>query len=122
MKMALTALGILTVLGCNQPGGAEPAPDNTANNERDRGAMMKTPGDQGGSETDRTITQQIRKDVVGDDALSVSGKNVKIVTVDGVVTLRGPVATAQEKAQIAQLVHKVDGVKRVDNQIEVAAK
>jgi osmotically-inducible protein OsmY len=52
----------------------------------------------------------------------MNGKNVKIVTIDGVVTLRGPVASAREKKDIANLVKKVDGVKRVDNQLEVAAK
>ena len=92
--------------------------DNTDKNERDRNAAALTPGDQGGSEADRTVTQHVRQGVMDADALSTTGKNVKIITVDGVVTLRGPVNTAQEKATIASIAQRVNGVKRVDNQLE----
>jgi hyperosmotically inducible protein len=101
---------------------AEAPADNTKKNERDRGSEALTPGDQGTSEADRTITQRIRQGVVKSDALSMTGKNVKIITVNGVVTLRGPVKTDEEKTQIAALAQSVDGVTRVDNQLEIAAK
>jgi len=96
--------------------------DNTGKNERDRSGSTATPGDQGGSEADRRVTQEIRKAVVDDDKLSMTAKNVKIITTDGVVTLRGPVKSSQEKAQIASLAQRVKGVKRVDNQLEIATK
>ena len=54
-----------------------------------------------------------------DDTLSTNAHNVKIITVDGVVTLRGPVKSAAEKAAVADKAHKTAGVVRVDNQIEV---
>ena len=92
--------------------------DNTDKNERDRSAAALTPGDQGESEADRTVTQQIRQGVMKDDTLSTTGKNVKVITVDGVVTLRGPVKSEQEKAAIASITRSVSGVKRVDNQLE----
>jgi hyperosmotically inducible periplasmic protein len=92
--------------------------DNTDKNERDRNGATLTAGDQGGSEADRTVTQQVRQGVMDQSALSITGKNVKIITVDGVVTLRGPVKTAQEKATIASIAQRVSGVKRVDNQLE----
>ncbi len=57
-----------------------------------------------------------------DDAVSFTGKNVKITTVDGVVTLRGPVVSVEEKSAIGALAQGVAGVKNVDNQLEVAAK
>lgn len=101
---------------------AEPAADNTGKNERDQDTAALTPTDQGENEVDRTITQQARAGVVGADQVSMSGKNVKIITVDRVVTLRGPVESAQEKKQIASIVKRVDGVKRVDNQLEIASK
>jgi hypothetical protein len=104
----------------NAPGASTAPADNTDRNERDRAGTTLTPGDQGGSEADRTVTQQIRQGVVDDDALSMTSKNVKIVTVDGVVTLRGPVKTAAEKATIASIAQKVAGVKRVDNQLETS--
>jgi hyperosmotically inducible protein len=96
--------------------------DNTGKNERDRESAALTPMDQGANEGDRTITQQIRSNVVKADEMSMNGKNVKIITVDGVVTLRGPVESAREKKDIANIVKHVDGVKRIDNQLEVATK
>jgi hyperosmotically inducible protein len=103
------------------PDDAVPA-DNTDKNERDRNSATLTPGDQGESEADRTITQQARQSVVAEDDFSMAAKNVKIITVDGVVTLRGPVENVREKTEIAAVVNKVQGVKRVDNQLEIASK
>lgn len=105
--------------GQEAPSKNAPA-DNSEKNERDRNGAALTPGDQGSNESDRTITQQIRQGVVKDDALSITGKNVKIITVDGVVTLRGPVKTNDEKSNILAIAESVQGVKRVDNQLEVA--
>jgi hypothetical protein len=99
---------------------SEKSADNTGKNERDRSASAQTSGDQGGSEADRHVTQQIRKTVVDDPKLSTSAKNVKIITENGVVTLRGPVKSTQEKTEIAAIAQKVDGVKRIDNKLEIA--
>lgn len=93
--------------------------DNTKRNARDADGHTLTPLDQGESAADRTITQQIRKQVVDHDQLSTNAKNVKIITQDGVVTLRGPVKSAEEKAAIASVATKTTGVKRVDNQLEI---
>lgn len=107
----------------DQPGGPKavnnaPA-DNTEVNERDRQAAAVTPMDQGMSETDMNVTQRIRQEVVAADSLSLTAKNVKIVTLDGIVTLRGPVNTAEERSIIAAIAQRADGVRRVDNQLEV---
>jgi hyperosmotically inducible periplasmic protein len=96
-----------------------PDADDSGRNVRDRDPGTLTPEDQGGSAADRAITQRIRKAVVADDGLSMNAKNVKIITVDGVVTLRGPVKTAFEKTRIASVSAEADGVKRVDNLIDV---
>jgi hyperosmotically inducible protein len=93
--------------------------DNTERNVRDRDDKTLTPTDQGGSAEDRDVTAAVRKAIVADDALSTNAKNVKIVTVSGVVTLRGPVETPAEKAAIAATAEKTKGVKRVDNQLEI---
>lgn len=93
--------------------------DNTGRNVRDRDMNTITPGDQSESEADRTITQNIRKALVADDQLSNNAKNAKIVTIVGVVTLRGPVETAAEKDRIEKIARSVNNVKRVDNQLEV---
>ena len=93
--------------------------DNTKRNARDADGNTLTPMDQGSSDADMTITQQIRKAVVDSEHLSTNAKNVKIITQDGVVTLRGPVKTPEEKASIASVAQKTGGVKRVDNQLEI---
>jgi hyperosmotically inducible protein len=101
---------------------AETAPDNTGRNVRDRGGATLTPGDQSESEADRTLTQQIRQAVVADDSLSTTAKNIKIITVDGVVTLRGPVQSPQEKETIAAKAQKIAGMNQIDNQLEVKGR
>ena len=95
------------------------APDNSGRNVRDRNDATKTAGDQSESEADRTISQNIRQAIVADDSVSRNGKNVKIITVDGMVTLRGPVKTEQEKTNIGAKAQQIAGVKRVDNQLEI---
>lgn len=96
--------------------------DNSAKNARDRGDETITPTDQGGSAADREVTANIRKAIVDDDALSMNAHNVKIVTKDGVVTLRGPVKNASEKTSVAAKAQRISGVKRVDNQLEIEKK
>ena len=117
----LAALGLcVAIAGITPAIAAEPKDaDNTGQNVRDRGDHTTTPMDQGGSEGDRTITAEIRKQITDNDALSMNAKNVKIITQDGVVTLRGPVKTAQEKTTVASIARKATGVKRVDDQLEV---
>jgi osmotically-inducible protein OsmY len=75
--------------------------------------------DQGGDESDRKITADIRKRVM-DAKLSVDAQNAKIVTQGGRVTLRGPVSTQAEKDTIGRIAGEVAGVTNVDNQLEVA--
>lgn len=103
------------------PGTAPPGtqPDNTKVNERDRDNTTLTPMDQRNNETDLKVTQQIRQAVMADDSLSFTAKNVKIITQNGKVTLRGPVKTAEERNAIEAAARKVAGVTQVDNQIEV---
>ena len=96
-------------------------PDNSGRNVRDRDDQNKTTGDQSENEADRTITQNIRRAVTADDSLSSNAKNVKIITNNGTVTLRGPVKCEKEKAEIEAKAKQVAGVKSVDNQLEVAS-
>ena len=126
--LLLVAAG--TGLACNRTDRTEPmrdrevsqaAADNTKKNERDREINALTPGDQAENETDRTLTQRVRQEVVKQDSLSMTAKNVKIITANGVITLRGPVKSAEERAEIARIAQGVAGVSRVDNQLEIAS-
>ena len=94
-------------------------PDNTAINERDRSRETQTSGDQSNSSADLKITQAIRRGLMKDSGLSATAKNIKIITNNGQVTLRGPVKNAQEKAKIAQLARSVAGGGKIDDQLDV---
>ena len=123
MFLLMTALASTSSCDRGQKSGDQssrstPA-DNTARNERDRSSDTKTPGDQAENEADRTITQQIRQAITSDDSLSTNAQNVKVISQDGNVTLRGPVKSENEKTAIEAKAKQVAGVKRVDNQIEV---
>jgi osmotically-inducible protein OsmY len=98
-----------------------PAADNTGRNVRDRNDQAVTPGDQGSSDADLKITQEIRRALTDSDQLSTNAKNVKIVTLDRVVTLRGPVGSSAERDAVVKVAKSTAGVQRVDNQLEVAA-
>jgi hyperosmotically inducible periplasmic protein len=98
---------------------AESAPDNTGRNVRDRGETL-TSGDQSETEADRTLTQKIRQAVMADDSLSMTAHNIKIITVEGVVTLRGPVKSDDERQKIAAKAEQLAGAGKVQNHLEVA--
>lgn len=101
---------------------SEPAntpPDNTAKNVRDRNLNTPTPFDQGNSQSDVDITAHIRQEIVNNPAMSVNAKNVKIITQNGHVSLRGPVNTAEEKRTIGEIASRIAQSQNVDNQLEV---
>jgi len=95
------------------------APDNTARNVRDRGNRTLTPLDQGNSQADVNTTAQIRKGIMARENMSVNAQNVKIITFEGRVTLRGPVNTAEEKRLIGEIADRIARSENVDNQLEV---
>ena len=93
--------------------------DNTRMNERDRSGETQTSGDQSNSSADSKITQAIRQALMRDNELSATAKNIKIITNNGQVTLRGPVKNAQEKTKIDQLAKSAAGGAKIDNQLDV---
>lgn len=119
---ALFIVLAIAAIGCDTPEGEAAPADNTETNERDRDMDdTLTPEDQlGGGEVDRTITQQVRQGVVDEYGATSDAANVTIVTVDRVVTLRGPVESQTERSALGAIAQRVDRVRRVDNQIEVA--
>jgi len=120
MKRTLLVLTCLsTVTLAAMAADDKTKPDNTAVNERDRSGETQTSGDQSNSSADLKITQTIRQALMKDSELSTTAKNVKIITNNGQVTLRGPVKTAQEKAKIDQLAKSAAGGAKIDDQLEV---
>jgi len=119
-----TVLALSIGAGCNDSQRSPPASssstakDNTRVNERDRSDAVKTPIDQNENQKDIDVTANIRKRVV-DTKLSLNAQNVKIITQNGKVTLRGPVKSDDEKKQIEQIASDVAGVGNVDSQLEI---
>jgi len=95
------------------------APDNSAVNVRDRAPGAMTAGQQSNSKSDAELTRRIRRAVVQDHSLSMLAHNVKIISTNGSVMLRGPVKTEEEKTAIANKAQAIAGAGKVDNQLEV---
>jgi osmotically-inducible protein OsmY len=95
------------------------AADNTKNNERDTSGTL-LPTDQSENAVDRDITAKVRQDVVADGNLGMKAKNVKIITRDGRVTLRGVVEKSSERELVASHAMQTPGVRGVDNPLEIA--
>jgi hypothetical protein len=93
--------------------------DNTAKNDRDSAGNTLTSGDQGNAPADRELTRKIRQSLVADTNYSTMAKNIKIITVNGRVTLRGPVNSESEKSGLAALARSIAGDGNVDDQLEV---
>ena len=102
------------------PAEAQVPANNTGRNARDSDGNTMTADKQSNSKDDLEITRRIRAAIMDDKSLSTSARNVKIVTVDRVVTLRGPVVSAEEKSTVAGKAKNVAGVSKVDNQLEIA--
>jgi hyperosmotically inducible periplasmic protein len=113
---ALASACLIPVL----PAGAQTPADNTKVNQRDRAKDASTADQQKENATDREITQKIRRALMDDKTLSTYAHNVKIVSQDGQVTLKGPVRTADEKKNIEAKAIAVAGPGRVTNQISIA--
>jgi hyperosmotically inducible protein len=126
VSLSLFLLGVSAVLAqpVDRPPAppAQTAPANTGRNVRDRSGAALTPGDQSERPADRRLTQQIRKAIMADKSLSTTAKHVKVITVHGTVTLRGPVKSLREKEAIEAKAHQLAGATNVENQLEVARR
>lgn len=98
----------------------QPAPDNSKMNQGDANKGAMTADQQKMNPTDRNITKQIRSAIFKDKSLSTYAHNIKIITQDGKVTLKGPVRSDDEKANIEAKAATVVGASNVTNQIEIA--
>jgi hyperosmotically inducible periplasmic protein len=118
-QLAILSLGLAIAVGC---GDKPRTATDTALNARDRSGDTLTAQDQSNADADVTLTQRIRQAIVQEDSLSTNAHNVKIITVDGVVTLRGPVNNASEKARVAQKAQTIAGANRVNDQLEIVSQ
>lgn len=97
---------------------------HTEKNDTNHGQYMSTGGvnadQQGASEQDRDLTQKIRQAIMKNNDLSMNAHNVKIITIDGMVTLKGPVASEQEKKDVEELAAQIAGKENMKSEITIA--
>ena len=92
--------------------------DSTGKNARDKSGETLTPMDQSSDQQDLDKTQKIRKALVEDASLSTNAKNIKVITVNGTVTLRGPVDSAEERNKIVTKAKPIAGG-QLKNELEI---
>lgn len=120
MKRTLLGLACLSGLSLAAMAADEKTKaDNTVTNERDRSGETQTSGDQSNTSADLKITQAIRQALMKDGELSTTAKNIKVITENGQVTLRGPVKNVQEKARVNQLAKSAAGGAHIVDQLDV---
>jgi hyperosmotically inducible periplasmic protein len=102
------------------PQGQQPAPDNTKVNQSDASKGAVTAEQQKMNPADRETTRQIRSALMKDKSLSTYAHNIKIITQGGKVTLKGPVRSEDEKANIEAKATSVAGADSVIDKLTVA--
>jgi len=117
-------LGACLLLGASMPAVTpnardlqQPAADNTKNN---RDKTSPTADQQKLTPADRELTKKIRASINNDKSLSTYAHNIKIISQDGKVTLRGPVRSEDEKAAIESKATAIAGPNSVTNMLDVA--
>jgi hyperosmotically inducible periplasmic protein len=116
---ASVSLAGFTAFAADTP---RPDADNTRRNAPDKTGEKANPIDQSNDPADMKVTQAIRQAIVKDKSLTMTAKNVKIITSGGQVVLRGPVNSAEEKSKIEAAAKAAAGDAKVDNQLEVKAQ
>ena len=115
MKNILIVLLLASIAVAQAQDQQSTKPDNTKKNATEK----VTAEEQGGSASDRGLTKNIRREIVKNESLSAMAKNIKVITIDGKVTLKGPVHSEQEKTAIAAIAENVAGKGKVNNHLEV---
>ncbi len=111
----------VSVIGYGQnPEKTTPQADNTKVNKRDRSAGEATADKQKMNTKDQDLTRKIRQAVIADKSLSTYAHNIKIISQNGAVTLKGPVRTeAEKKSIVAMAVTATGDATKVTDQISV---
>jgi hyperosmotically inducible periplasmic protein len=98
------------------------APDNSKSNKVDASNGMATADAQTNTAADVDLTKRIRQSIMADKSLSTYAHNVKIVTVNGSVTLNGVVRSQGEKSSIEMKATNIAGTSRVTDDLKIAAQ
>ena len=118
----LILLSSLSLLWAQQDSSSQAPPDNTKVNQRDRNQTESTADQQKENTSDRELAQQIRRALVKDKSLSSSAHNVKVIAQGGIVTLKGPVKSEEEKQAVEAKAAQIAGSDKVTSEIQVAPR
>jgi osmotically-inducible protein OsmY len=126
-KSALIAVaGVISLSLCTATTFAQESrsaqADNTRTNVRDRNPNEPTADSQRSNMSDRDITRQIRQSLAKDNSLSSYAHNVKVVTQNGQVTLKGPVRSEEEKRAIEEKAAAVAGQDKINSELDIKEK
>ena len=120
--IALSALALTLsqgVIGAQklqaQSSQSQAAPDDSANNK----SQKTTADSQTNAKADREMTAKVRRAIIADKDLSMYAHNVKIITLNGAVTLRGPVKSEDEKQKVASDAASVTAADAITNKLTV---
>jgi hyperosmotically inducible periplasmic protein len=115
-------LGISWVVSAQDSSQQAPAADNSKANQQDENKTGSTAERQKENSSDREITRQIRRAIVQDKSLSTYAHNVKVISRNGMVTLKGPVRSDEDKQAIEAKAKQIAGEGKVGDQLEVQPK
>jgi len=120
-KIPLLVASALAAVALSTSGSvfADTDADNSKMNKQEQMNGSQDADQQGENAADLQITKDIRTAVMKNKSLSMYAHNVKIITRDGMVTLKGPVRTEKEKKFIGRAAAKVAGKSKVTNELEV---
>jgi hyperosmotically inducible protein len=119
IRMTQVALTLFLSAGLSALPAQTPNSDNTKVNKRDRSPAAVTADQQKENKTDRQLAKEIRQAVVADKSLSTYGHNIKIIATNGMVTLKGPVHSDDEKKTIVAKATEIAGANKVKDEISV---
>jgi hyperosmotically inducible protein len=119
LSLGIAAFSLAVVPAHAQQADSQAQPDNTANNKGDNKKGAMTADNQKESTADRELAKKIRKSIVGDSSLSTYAHNVKVIVRDGMVTLKGPVKSEEEKTAVGARAKNIAGADKVQNQLTV---
>jgi hyperosmotically inducible protein len=119
LGLGIAAFSLAVVPAHAQQADSQAQPDNTANNKGDNKKGAMTADNQKESTADRELAKKIRKSIVGDSSLSTYAHNVKVIVRDGMVTLKGPVKSEEEKTAVGARAKNIAGADKVQNQLTV---
>jgi hyperosmotically inducible protein len=123
LKIAVLGLAVVGFSASSVPSFAQAdpqaQPDNTKQNKEARSKDVPTADQPKGTAADRELAKKIRRSITSDSSLSTYAHNIKVIVRDGVVTLKGPVHSEEEKNAIGAKAAQITGADKVQNELVV---